>query len=81
METTKLDEIKAAFAEKLGMKTVEETKSLKDLGLDSLDVMELSFDLEDRYGVGLDAEKLTGIKTVGELYDDIARLLAEKGLK
>ena len=67
MASEKLQEIKTLFAQKLGMKTVDETKSLKDLGLDSLDVVELSFDLEDRYGISLDPEKLSTIKTVADL--------------
>lgn len=71
MATEKLEEIKKLFAEKLGMKTVDETKSLKELGLDSLDVVELSFDLEDRYGITLEPEKLSAIKTVADLYSVI----------
>ena len=73
MASEKLQEIKTLFAQKLGMKTVDETKSLKDLGLDSLDVVELSFDLEDRYGISLDPEKLSTIKTVADLYAEIEK--------
>lgn len=79
MENSKLEQIKTLFAEKLGMTSVDETKSLKDLGLDSLDVVELSFDLEDRFGISLDSEKLANIKTVGELYGEIEKELASKG--
>ena len=77
MATAKLDEIKKLFAEKLGMTSVDETKALKDLGLDSLDVVELSFDLEDRYGITLDPEKLSAIKTVADLYAEIGSKLGE----
>ena len=75
MASEKLQEIKTLFAQKLGMKNVAETKSLKDLGLDSLDVVELSFDLEDRYGISLDPEKLSTIKTVADLYAEIEKKL------
>ena len=75
MASEKLQEIKTLFAQKLGMKTVDETKSLKHLGLDSLDVVELSFDLEDRYGIRLDPEKLSTIKTVADLYAEIEKKL------
>ena len=78
MASEKLQEIKTLFAQKLGMKTVDETKSLKDLGLDSLDVVELSFDLEDRYGISLDPEKLSTIKTVADLYAEIEKKLTRE---
>ena len=68
MENEKLEEIKKLFAEKLGMTSVDETKTLRDLGLDSLDVVELSFDLEDKFGIILEPEKLPTIKTVADLY-------------
>jgi acyl carrier protein len=73
----KMNEIKALFAEKLGMKKVDETKSLKDLGLDSLDVVELCLDLEDRYGVAFETEKFAEIKTVADLYSVIEAKLKE----
>ena len=62
MASEKLQEIKTLFAQ-------------KDLGLDSLDVVELSFDLEDRYGISLDPEKLSTIKTVADLYAEIEKKL------
>ena len=68
---TKMDEIKVLFANKLNVKNVDESKTLRDLGLDSLDVVELCLDLEDRYGVTFETEQLASIKTVSDLYKAI----------
>lgn len=73
----KLEEIKRLFAEKLGVSTVNESKSLKDLGLDSLDVVEYCLDLEDRYGIQFETEELDPSKTVGDLFALIASKLGE----
>ncbi|MCF0113693.1 MAG: acyl carrier protein [Bacilli bacterium] len=74
----KMNEIKALFAEKLGMSKVDESKLLRDLGLDSLDIVELCMELEDRYGIAFETDKLSDIKTVSDLYAEIERKLAEK---
>ena len=58
---------------------VDETKSLKDLGLDSLDVVEMCLALEDRYGIQFETSELSSIKTVSDLYGSIeAKLDAKK---
>ena len=56
------------FAERLGVKNVDESKSLRDLGLDSLDVVEMCLDLEDRFGVAFETDELQSFKTVRDLF-------------
>ena len=41
MSQTKMEQFREMFAERLGVKNVDESKSLRDLGLDSLDVVEI----------------------------------------
>ena len=74
-----MDEIKALFAKKVGTAVLDEKKSLKELGLDSLDVVEMCLDLEDKYGIQFETEELAGFKTVGDLLTSIgAKLEAKK---
>jgi acyl carrier protein len=52
--------------------------SLGDLGVDSLLMLELVFECEDRFGVTLD-KNLKSPKTVGELVALVDRLRREQG--
>lgn len=70
-----MSEIKQSFAERLNVLHVDETKSLKDLGLDSLDVVEMCLTLEDKYGIQFDTDELSSIKTVADLYSSIEKKL------
>jgi acyl carrier protein len=70
-----MDEIKASFATRLNVRSVDETKSLKDLGLDSLDVVEMCLTLEDKYGIEFETDELSSIKTVADLYSSIEKKL------
>ena len=70
-----LSEIKQSFAERLNVLHVDETKSLKDLGLDSLDVVEMCLTLEDKYGIQFETDELSSIKTVADLYGSIEKKL------
>ena len=68
MSQTKMEQFREMFAERLGVKNVDESKSLRDLGLDSLDVVEMCLDLEDRFGVSFETEELASFKTVSDLF-------------
>lgn len=72
----KIEEIKALFAERLGISRVDETKGLRELGLDSLDVVELCMELEDRYGIQFETEEFSAFKTVSDLFQAIEKKLA-----
>jgi acyl carrier protein len=65
------------FAERLGVKKVDESKSLKDLGLDSLDIVEMCLNLEDRFGISFQTEELSSFKTVADLYAAVKKKLGE----
>ena len=78
MANAKMDEIRKMFAERVHLPKVDESKSLKDLGLDSLDVVEMCLDLEDKYGIQFSTDELSSFKTVGDLLSSIETKLDEK---
>lgn len=49
-------------------KLVSEAKLFDDLGLDSLDAVDMLVHLEDRMGVKLDVEKMQGVRTLGDIH-------------
>ena len=75
MSESKMAEFRKMFAERLGIKNVDESKSLRDLGLDSLDVVEMCLDLEDRFGVTFETAELSSFKTVGDLFSSVEKKL------
>ncbi len=76
-----IEKIKLVIAEQAKMKPKEITEKAKfteDLGLDSLDMVELIIELEDGLGIEIpdeDAEKLT---TVGEAISYVEKCLNSK---
>ena len=66
------DVIRKAIAEQLNVpmeNITPETRFIEDLKADSLDLVELVMDLEDRYGVEIPDEQLAEIKTVGQIVE------------
>lgn len=51
-----------------------EQEVVKDLGADSLDVVELMMALEDEYGITLPEGEVEGIKTVQDIVDMMEKL-------
>ncbi len=78
MSQTKMEQFREMFAERLGVKKVDESKSLRDLGLDSLDIVEMCLDLEDRFGVNFETEELSSFKTVADLFQAVEKKFAEQ---
>ena len=67
----KLNEIKAKLAKAAHKDSVSEEIKLNELGLDSLDVVELLMAIEEEFGVEIPDEKIEGLKTVGDVVDYI----------
>ena len=51
-----------------------QSEVVKDLGADSLDVVELMMDLEDEYGITLPEGDVENIKTVQDIVDRMEKL-------
>ena len=51
-----------------------ESDVVKDLGADSLDVVELLISLEDDYGISIPEDDIVNVKTVKDMVDMIEKL-------
>lgn len=68
------EKIASLIADQLGIETeriTAESEIIKDLGADSLDVVEMLMGLEEEYGITISEEDAANLKTVG----DIAKLI------
>ncbi len=68
------EKIKTILAEQLGANEADmtmETNIAKDLGADSLDVVELLVAIEDEFSVEVPDEEIENIKTIGDLVEYI----------
>lgn len=67
---TTLEKITSLIANQLGIdesKISETSEIVKDLGADSLDVVEMLMSLEDEYGISVSEDDAANIKTVGDI--------------
>ena len=55
-----------------------EARIMADLGADSLDVVEISMALEELFDVTIPDEQWDKVDTVGELYDELGRILQQR---
>jgi len=49
-----------------------------DLGFDSLQVLEVVAELEDRFGISIAAEDVPSARTVADVVDRVSRLVEER---
>jgi acyl carrier protein len=52
-----------------------------ELGIDSLDGVNLLFEIEDEFDINIEDDQARSIKSVPEMVDGIQRLLADKAAK
>jgi len=71
------EEVAKLLAEQLNIdvsKITEDSEIIKDLGADSLDVVELLMTLEDKTGKTIPEEKVADLKTVGDVVKTLETL-------
>ncbi len=68
------EQIKAKLAEACHKDSIDPNANFKELGLDSLDVVELLLQLEEQYDIHFDDVDMSGIVTVQDLIDTIEKL-------
>lgn len=54
-----------------------ETNIVADTGLDSVSVMDFVFELEDEFGITVPLDRISDVKTVGQLTDAVYGLIEE----
>ncbi|MEQ1502170.1 MAG: acyl carrier protein [Myxococcota bacterium] len=65
-------ELRAHLARR-GHPSSDEADSLRQLGLDSAEILELVADLEDRHGVEIPLNELVQVRTFGQMVDQLHR--------
>ena len=76
---TVFDKVREILAEQLELEDVnaltEETDIAKDLGADSLDVVEMIMSIENEYGIVITDESISDLKTVGDVTKFVEKLV------
>lgn len=67
------DEIFKMIKEKT-TKNFDENTSIRDLGLDSIDMVEMIADFEEKFNIEIPSEKINSIKTIKNLLDIIDKI-------
>ncbi|SDZ74994.1 acyl carrier protein [Nitrosospira multiformis] len=57
----------ATKVENLDASTINRSSKFEELGLDSMDTIQLLFDAEDAFGINFDSEEAKGFTTVGDI--------------
>ena len=66
-----IKKVQSVLAKKLKINSIDQEKELRELGLDSLDVVELLLELEDEFGIEFTSDELKNLKKVSDLYSAI----------
>lgn len=66
-----IKKVQSVLQEKLKLNSIDPEKELRELGLDSLDVVELLLELEDEFGIQFTSDELKDLKKVSDLYNAI----------
>lgn len=75
------DAFEVAKEEEVDPDTVQDDVRLREgLGIDSLDVMEVVFEIEERLRIKIAEGDMQGVETVGAVLDMVEKKLSEKGL-
>lgn len=77
MDTTDLEAKVIAFIaskiENPDVATITAASKFEELGLDSLDTVQLLFDAEETFGVSFDGEEVKSLRSVGDIIDYISK--------
>ncbi|MGX7106835.1 acyl carrier protein [Hutsoniella sourekii] len=62
------NDVKSMIVERFGVQdeSVTESMSFDDLGADSLDIVELVMELEDKYNIQFEDDKIEKLNTIGD---------------
>ncbi|WP_381414938.1 phosphopantetheine-binding protein [Spiroplasma endosymbiont of Anurida maritima] len=63
------EEVKKRLAKKTSVKKIEMDTVLKDLGIDSLDIMDILIKAEEQFSIQIPDDKLMDIKSVKDIVE------------
>ncbi len=63
----------AAKTENVENLTITTASKFEELGLDSMDTIQLLFDAEDAFGISFEGEEVKGLRSVGDIIDYISK--------
>ncbi len=63
----------ATKVENLDASTINRSSKFEELGLDSMDTIQLLFDAEDAFGMSFDSEEAKGFTSVGDIVSYIEK--------
>ncbi len=66
-----IKKVESLLEKKLKLNKIDPEKELRELGLDSLDVVELLLEFEDEFKVQFSSDELKNLKKVKDLYSAI----------
>ena len=69
-----IETVKSILAEKVDVSKLKEEDSLKSLGLDSLDLVEVMLSIEDQLGIEFTSEEIAQLSTL----KDVVKLIERK---
>lgn len=69
-----INEVKEVLAAKTDVSKIKENTCLVDLNLDSLDLVEISLEIEDRFHIDFTSEEISRMVTVS----DVVKLIEQK---
>jgi acyl carrier protein len=82
---SQIDKIKAEIAQVLtarvpaGVQITAQTQIARDLGLDSVAVMDFVMDIEDHFDISIPLDRIAEVETVEDLSRAVEALLKDKG--
>ena len=57
------------LAKRIDISTLKEEDSLKEIGLDSLDLVEVMLEIEEELGIEFDSDEIAGLTTLKSVLD------------
>lgn len=63
------------------VETITIDATFADLKIDSLDAINMVFEIEEEFGVGVPNEQLSSLRSIRDVADGIERLLAAKAVQ
>jgi acyl carrier protein len=67
-----------AVSKKLPPETLSRETTFDSLAIDSLDKINLAFEVEETYGIEIPDTSISSIKTIGDMVDGVSALVAAK---